>query len=65
MFQFDSDFYKQCHSDRVAELRTAYERRGRSRQEPAGRAMRRYLRRSWARLRYASLRHAPAFRVHP
>ena len=62
MFQFDSDFYKQCHAERVAELRIAYEQRGRSHLALAGRAMRRYLRQSWSRLRYASLRHVPALR---
>ena len=65
MFQFDSDFYKQCHADRVAELRIAYERRSRLSHAPAARALQRNLRQSWLRLRHASLRHVPAFRAHP
>lgn len=63
MFQFDSDFYKQCHADRVAELRIAYERRRRSQHGLPGEAMRRYARQSWSRLRHASTRHVPALRA--
>lgn len=62
MFQFDSDFYKQCHADRVADLRIAYQRRRRLEHALAGQAMQRYRRQSWTRLRYASTRHMPAFR---
>ena len=62
MFQFDSNFYKQCHADRVAELRIAYDQRRRLQHAPAGLAMRRYLRHSWSRLRDVSLRHVPALR---
>jgi len=62
MFQFDSDFYKQCHADRVANLRIAYERRRRLQHPLAGQALRRCLRQSWSRLRDASTRHVLAFR---
>ena len=61
MYQFDPDFYKQCHAERFAELRIAYQKCPPTQDSLAAQVVPRHVRR-WSRLRYASTRHAPAFR---
>lgn len=62
MYYHDSDFYRQRHQERMAEMRAEYQRAQPWRQSRASATIKRYAQSAWARMRWAFTRRAPAFR---
>jgi len=59
---YDSDFYRQRHKERVAEMRAEYQRAQPWRHSKASSWSKRVAHAVWSRMRWAFARCAPAFR---
>jgi hypothetical protein len=62
VYYYDSDFYRQRHQERMAEMRAEYQRAQPWRQPRASGSIKRYARSAWARMPSAFARRAPAVR---
>jgi hypothetical protein len=62
VYYYDSDFYRQRHQERMAEMRAEYQRAQPWRQPRASGSIKRYARSAWARMPWAFARRAPAVR---
>jgi inosine/xanthosine triphosphate pyrophosphatase family protein len=60
VYYYDSDFYRQRHQERMAEMRAEYQRAQAWRRSTASASVKRYARSAWSR--WAFGRRAPAFR---
>jgi hypothetical protein len=61
VYNYDSDFYRQCHRERVEQMRAEYQRAQAPPQSKAPSCVMRYARSAFSRAR--STRRAPAFRA--
>jgi hypothetical protein len=62
VYYYDSDFYRQRHQERMAEMKAEYRRAQPWREPRASARVKRYARSAWSRMRWAFARRAPAFR---
>ncbi len=61
VYNYDSDFYRQCHRERMEQLRAEYQRAQARPQSKVSSRFMRYARSAFSRAR--SPRRAPAFRA--
>jgi hypothetical protein len=62
VYYYDSDFYRQHHQERMAEMRAEYQRAQAWRRPRASASVKRHARSAWSRMWWAFARRAPAFR---
>jgi hypothetical protein len=62
VYYHDSDYYRQRHQERMAEMRAEYQRAQRWRQSSVSAWIKRYAQAVWSRMRWAYARRAPAYR---
>jgi hypothetical protein len=61
VYYYDSDFYRQRHQERMAEMKVEYRRAQPWREAEASARAKRYARSAWSRMRWAFARRPPAF----
>jgi hypothetical protein len=62
VYHYDSDFYRQRHRERTAEMRREYERAQPWRESSRRASVKRYAQSAWSRMRWAFPRRAPSYR---
>jgi hypothetical protein len=62
VYYYDSDFYRQRHQERMAEMRAEYQRAQAWCESRARASVKRYAHSAWSRMRWAFPRRAPVFR---